>query len=282
MTELIPISDVQIPQGREPRRNVRILAESIEKIGLLNPITVRAIQLFEAGAEPRTGYRLVAGRNRLEAMKQLDHDEIPATIVSLEDLECQLAEIDENLIRSDISVVDQGDRFDDRQRIWEAIYDDTKHGGDRKSPKYKEKNQDEIISSWSEHAADALGVTPRSVQHLTKVGRLPDDIKDLVRGTALGDHLVNLLKLARITDRKEQRAAALAYISGEADTITVPKKRAPTKNERQQAAQELAEILIEYVPADLWPQVCTYLTLDKATVTLSAFRKLQKATVTPK
>ena len=108
---------------------------------------------------------------------------------------------------------------------------------------------------------------------------MPDNIKDLVRGTVLGDHLVNLLKLARIKDPKEQRAAALAYISGEADTITVPKKRGPTQTEREQAAQDLAEILIEHIPPDLWPQVCTYLKLDKATVTLSAFRKLQKATV---
>ena len=144
-----------------------------------------------------------------------------------------------------------------------------------KAPKNNANRKNEIIS-FSNHAAEAVGVTPRTVQHLTKVGRLPDDIKDLVRGTALGDHLVNLLKLARIKDRKEQRTAALAYISGEADTITVPKKRAPTKTARQQAAQDLAEILIEHIPADLWPQVCTYLQLDKATVTLSAFRKLQK------
>lgn len=86
--------------------------------------------------------------------------------------------------------------------------------------------------SFSTHAAGAIGITPRSVQRLTKVGRLPDDIKDLVRGTPLGDHLVNLLKLSRIKDPKEQRAAALAYISGEADTITVPKKRWPQSNLR--------------------------------------------------
>ncbi len=274
MTELIPIADVQIPHGREPRRNVQALVGSIEKLGLLNPITVRATQLFEAGAEPRAGYRLVAGLNRLEAMKQLSHTEIPATIISLEDLEYQLAEIDENLIRSDISVVDQGNRLDDRQRIWEAIYPESGMG---KAPKNNANRKNDIMS-FSNHAAEAMGITPRTVQRFTKVGRLPDDIKDLVRDTALGDHLVNLLKLARINDRKEQRAAAQAYISGEADTITVPKKRGPTKTEREQAAQELAEILIEYVPADLWPQICTLLKLDKATVTLSAFRKLQKTT----
>ena len=98
-------------------------------------------------------------------------------MVSLEDLEYDLAEIDENLIRSDISVVDQGDRHALRQQIWDAIYGET-HGGDRKSAEYKEKNQNDIMS-FSSHAAEAMGITPRSVQRLTKVGRLPDDIKDL-------------------------------------------------------------------------------------------------------
>ena len=103
-------------------------------------------------------------------------------------------------------MVDQGGRFDDRQRIWEAIYPESGMG---KAPKNKTDRKNEIIS-FSNHAAEALGITPRTVQHLTKVGRLPDDIKDLVRGAALGDHLVNLLKLARIKDAKEQRVAALS------------------------------------------------------------------------
>ncbi len=132
------------------------------------------------------------------------------------------------------------------------------------------------MSSWSDHAAGAIGVTPRTVRRLTKVGRLPDDIKDQVRGTPLGDHLVNLLKLSRIKDPKEQRVAAESYISGESDTITVPKKRGPTKTERQQAGEAAAALLIEHMPSDLWPQWCTYLKLDKATCTLSAFRKAQK------
>lgn len=267
MITSVLLADIQIPQGREPRGNVGVLAESIEKIGLLNPITVRAAQLFEAGTDARDGYRLVAGRNRLEAFKRLDRDEIPVNVVTLEDLECDLAEIDENLIRSDIPVIDQAGRFDDRQRIWEAIYG--KSWGNQ-------TNLDNDIVSFSNHAAEAMGVTPRSVQRLTKIGRLPDDIKNLVGGAPLGDNLTELLKLTRVTDPKEQRAAALAYISGEADTITVPKKRGPTKTERQQAADALAGILVEHVPSDLWPQVCTYLKLDKATVTLSAFRKLQK------
>ena len=274
------IADIKIPQGREPRRNVRALTESIEKIGLLNPITVRTIQLFEAGAEPRTGYRLVAGRNRLEAMKQLGHDEIPATIVSLEDLECQLAEIDENLVRLDIPLIDHADRLEHRQRIIEVLEDTPRHGGDRKSPEYKEKNQVANLAVRSaKDTAEKTGMSERAIQRLTQISNgVGHDLKTEIRDTPLAYNQDELVKLARIKDRAEQRTAARAYISGEADTITVPKKRGPTKTERQQAGEAFAELLMELRP-EVWPRVCAYLKLDQATVTLSAFRKLQKATV---
>ena len=156
-----------------------------------------------------------------------------AVVVELEDLKYDLAEIDENLIRSDISVVDQGDRFNDRQRIWEAIYPETGWG------KARGNNEDSKVGNlptFSYDAANKVGVDRSTIDRLIRIGKLPDSIKDLVRNTPLGDNQNELLKLVRIKDPKEQHAAALAYISGEASTITVPKKRGPTKTERQQAS----------------------------------------------
>ncbi len=49
-----------------------------------------------------------------------------------------------------ISVVDQGDRFEDRQRIWEAIYPETGMG---KAPKNNADRKNEIIS-FSNHATE--------------------------------------------------------------------------------------------------------------------------------
>ncbi len=277
----ILISDIEIPSGRELRMDVTALADSISQVGLLNPITVRATRIYEEAQDAREGYSLVTGYHRLEAMKFLRHETIAAVMVELEDLKYDLAEIDENLIRLDIPVIDQADRMKRRQEIYGALGLSSKHGGDHMSLEYKEKKQDGIVvTCFSEDTAQKIGLSPTSVYRLIQISKnIPHDLKAEIRDTFLAFELRNLTKLARIKDHSEQRAAALAYISGEADTITVPKKRAPTKNERQQAAEELADLLIEYIPPDLWPQVCTYLKLDKATVTLSAFRKLQKATV---
>lgn len=54
-----------------------------------------------------------------------------------------------------------------------------------KAPKNNEDSKEDKMSSFREDAANKIGVTPRTIQRLTKVGRLPDDIKDLVRDTAL-------------------------------------------------------------------------------------------------
>ena len=275
----IQISDIEIPSGRELRTDITALADSISHVGLLNPITVQTTTIYKEAQESRDGYSLVAGLHRLEAVKSLGYETIMAVVVELEDLKRDLAEIDENLVRLDIPVIDQADRMKLRQHIYEGLGLTSEVGGDRKSAEYKEKNQDEIISGWfTKDTADKTGMSERSIQFLTQISKnIGHDLKAEIRGSPLAYKHNELVKLARIKDHKEQRAAALAYISGEADTIVVPKKRAPTKTERQQAADGLAEFLIEYVPEDFWPQVCTYLKLDKATATLSAFRKLSKA-----
>ena len=50
-------------------------------------------------------------------------------------------------------MVDQGDRYSLRQQIWEAIYPES---GMRKAPKNKENRKTEIISFFSDHAAEAM------------------------------------------------------------------------------------------------------------------------------
>ncbi len=245
---------------------------------MLNPITVRTTTIYEEAQNARDGYSLVAGLHRLEAAKSLGHKAIMAVVVDLKDLEYDLAEIDENLIRLDIPLIDRADRMKRRQQIIEAIEDMPQHGGDRKSLEYKEENQ--VAPSairFTQDTAEKTGMSERSIQELTQISNgISHDLKAEIRPAPLAYHRKELIKLARIKDHKDQRTAALAYISGEADTITVPQKRPPSKTERQQAADGLAEILIEYVPDNLWPQICTYLKLDKATVTLVAFRRLQK------
>ena len=117
--------DVQVPPGRKPAGDVTRLARSINEIGLLNPITVQATQIYEPGGA-RNGYSLIAGLHRLEACLSLGHETIRAHVVAFgEDLQTDLAEIDEDLIRNELPLIHHVDLLWRRGMILEALADVT-------------------------------------------------------------------------------------------------------------------------------------------------------------
>ncbi|NBK80051.1 hypothetical protein D5272_16080 [bacterium D16-76] len=92
---LIPIKDIKLNPGRrdaEPE-DIKKLADSIAELGLLNPITIDQ------------GHTLIAGRHRLEAAKLLGWTEIECTVTDLQGLQAELAEIDENFVRKNLSIM---------------------------------------------------------------------------------------------------------------------------------------------------------------------------------
>lgn len=81
-------------------QKVEMLMESIKMSGLLNPITTRRTSL---GSPPY----LVSGAHRLEACKRLGWDEIPCIVFEFDDAQGELAEIDENLIRNNLTPAEE-------------------------------------------------------------------------------------------------------------------------------------------------------------------------------
>ena len=96
MRDTVFLDAIRVPNGRRPvdRERVKALAASIKQIGLINPIHV-----YWDGDEAV----LVAGRHRLEAMRSLDMELTEAEIVEADAIDRELIEIDENLIRSDLT-----------------------------------------------------------------------------------------------------------------------------------------------------------------------------------
>jgi ParB-like chromosome segregation protein Spo0J len=91
---------------------VAALAESIAAIGLINPLHV-----FTDPANDEV--HLVAGAHRLAAVKSLGWDSIPCMFVGANDLDRQLVEIDENLIRAELSVEETRVHLLRRKELWE-------------------------------------------------------------------------------------------------------------------------------------------------------------------
>jgi len=94
------ISNIKINNRlRNAKQNkVESLAESIKGIGLLQPISID------------NENNLISGLHRLEACKLLNQTEIECNVLTFENSTLkQLAEIDENLIRNDLTVLEKGD-----------------------------------------------------------------------------------------------------------------------------------------------------------------------------
>ena len=90
------------------RESVERLKESISKIGLKTPISVRSSE---------QGWTLVSGRHRLEACIELGMDEIPVVAETGSELEACLWEIAENLHRAELTALERAEHIDQWIRL---------------------------------------------------------------------------------------------------------------------------------------------------------------------
>ena len=177
--------------------HVMKLAESIAAIGLLNPITIDR------------EHTLIAGLHRLEAVKSLNWTEIECTVSSLEGMAAELAEIDENLIRHDLSSVESGDLLLRRKEIYEALYPETRHGGDRKSEKIKsQKLRLDPAKSFVEDTAEKLDTSTRSIELQLQIAKnLTQEAKETIKEANYQISQKNALKLSRLPPEQQAEAA---------------------------------------------------------------------------
>ncbi len=202
----IPIEQIRIKEGRRSLNSgyVKELAASIREMGLLNPITIDRENM------------LIAGLHRMEAAKMLGWTEIPCTVSSLEGLTAELAEIDENIVRSDISALEYGEILLRRKEIYETLHPETKDGiaqaismnralGNNVSDKVPLTSR-----SFVQDTAEKLGVVPRTVERQIQTAKnLTPEAKEIIRKS---DHKISkqaALKLSRMEPEQQKEAAAL-------------------------------------------------------------------------
>jgi len=165
---------------------VSLLAASIEARGLDTPIRV---------TEPdEKGFcRLIAGAHRHAAALQLGLRSIPAIPFSGNELQAELLEIEENLIRRELSPLDQATFLARHKTVWEALYPAVKNGGDRRRKSDRQVGElnaaHPLAERFSKVVAKKLGLAERSVQRA--VGRyqaLSPAIRERIAGTWIADN----------------------------------------------------------------------------------------------
>ena len=240
LSRKLPLDAIVVPERLRPVDEawVEALAASMSEGGQIEPIVVRAL----APLQPDR-YALVAGAHRLAAARRLEWAAIDADVRVLGELEARLVEIDENLMRRELSALDRAVFLAERKRVWEGLHPQTRHGGDRKSRKNKVENQvANSATRFSEDAADRTGLSERSVQAAVALATAftPAEIAR-IRRTYLVDHATDLAALAAL--RRDDRATALAALeSGEARTIRTYRVSEATKSPRSGPAEKLFDL----------------------------------------
>lgn len=195
----ILIDDIKVNAGRREAesRDVQELADNISQVGLLNPITVTP------------DHTLIAGRHRLEAAKLLGWTEIECTVCEVNGLLAELAEIDENMVRTNLSPIEFGDLLLKRKQIYETLHPETKNGGDRKSEEIRtSKCRSDTAKSFVKDTADKLGVSPRTLERQVQIAKnLTAEAKDIIQSS--GKKITNgdALKLSRLKPGQQVKTA---------------------------------------------------------------------------
>ena len=201
---LIPINEITISPGRREVQSgdVKELADSIAEVGLINPIMVDQ------------SHTLIAGLHRLEAMKMLGRTEIECTVSDLAGLQAELAEIDENFIRKDLSDAEFRELLLWRKEIYESLHPETKatyDGGEFRGNQHQKvvgENFSATTKSFVQDTADKLGVSPRTVElQIQTAKNLASEAKEILRGADTKITKQSALKLSRLAPEQQLEAA---------------------------------------------------------------------------
>ncbi|OYX86414.1 MAG: hypothetical protein B7Y84_14145 [Azorhizobium sp. 32-67-21] len=269
------MSAVDLPLGKLRRRqgarriveeSIAGLMSSIEEIGIINPIRVRPIEIFESGRTAE-GWEITAGAHRFEAATRLNLPVVPCIVVHDDDLHAELAMIDENLCRTDLTPAQAAYQTARRKEIYEDLHPETRHGaignGREKSRKFCDSTSN---GRFTEDTSRNTGKSERAIQLDVARGEALGDDLEAITGTSL-DKGVELDALAKMSpsDRAEivSRAARGERVSAREHSID--------RDLKIEAARNIAARLSEWCPPSEWDWLKSSLYTAGAKVVADAF-----------
>lgn len=217
--ESLPIARIYPREDIAPRKvdegRVADLVESIRDVGLLSPISVRPARRYVNGVLT-DAWEIVAGHHRYEAMYKLGKETIAANVIELDDMHAELATIDENLMRAELSPAQEAAQIARRKEIYEAIHPETVLGANQYSGRVRQNG--EPSNRFTKSTAKATGKSEREIQRAAQRGRkIGADNLAKIEGTSLdkGSELDALAKLPK----DEQNNIINLAASGKVKTV---------------------------------------------------------------
>ena len=193
MLTRIPVTAVRVGERMRELDEVKVLElmQSYEQIGIINPISVDE------------DYTLIAGAHRLEAAKNLGWSTIEAKVFNEEDLQRELIEIDENLVRNELCYISGAEHIRERERILESLGQRRKRGANQFT--------DNENSYTTKDLALRLGESEKQYRQKRQVADLSPEVRNALRGTDYARRNLNdLLNLTRQPPAVQRRVGELS------------------------------------------------------------------------
>lgn len=169
---------------------VKELASSIREIGLMHPPILSS-----------DGY-LIAGGHRLAALKLLGINSVEFRVVphTHNSPEAGLIEIDENLSRKELTVLEQAEYLLKREQLLDQMGRKMKQGA---QPGNKNASKNEGVNVTSSFSGTSLmpklGIAERTIQRRLQIARnLTLEQRNLIRKTPLANEQKELLEISKI------------------------------------------------------------------------------------
>lgn len=180
MLKQVPVASVTVGERMRQLDEGKVLElmQSYQQVGIINPISLDEDLV------------LIAGAHRLEAAKNLGWETIEAKVFNEQDLQRELIEIDENLIRNELCYIAGAEHIQERERILTSL-------GKRKTAGTNQHSDDDDSLS-TDDLAGRSGWSNKMYRMRRQVADLSPEVRNALRGTEYARRNLNdLLNLTR-------------------------------------------------------------------------------------
>jgi ParB family chromosome partitioning protein len=191
ITKEIDVNKIKVAARTRSLGDIADLVLSINERGLFYPIMVTP------------DLALISGCRRLAAFKELGISRIPATIRTYNQIDAELAALEDNLTHKELSWLERGEQLARLKQLYEARHPETRKGNTKAKAEVK-RIGGVLRPTFTKEAAARIKVSDRKIQkHIKLIRDLPDNVRDLIRPTQLSDSPGQLAQLAK-HDHKTQ------------------------------------------------------------------------------
>jgi len=246
--ETLRVEDVVVRDGRRAINEsvVSQLAESIAQNGLLEPILVTSEHV------------LIAGAHRLEAFRRIGWDFIEARVaIGIEAVEAEIAELDENLIRTKLTELEERRLWLRRKKLYLRAHPETGHGRSDKASAVRTARKDPDLGSFRQppsfvtDAAAKLGKSPSVIAAGVKLAEdLSERVDEVVLGTPVASNAAALRRIAdegnamaQVEKAKEEVERASAPRSAHLRAIEGGQKEPGLRDETKRRDEKIVSML---------------------------------------